>query len=127
MSASELADLNGNDQTYGACPAGWRLPTYAELSALSAMAEDVDNEDGFAGLDNGAGQTINFNVNFLGYRDVANGTVSGADAYFWSDTEVGGNESNQAYGLVISSMDESGVRATNKAYAFTIRCVKDEP
>ena len=95
------------------------MPTSAELSALSDLASDVENENGF--------ETLGFNVNFLGYYNVAGNNAADTEkAFFWSDTEVDPDD-NQAYVMVIIAQDESDVNTSNKANAFTIRCVKDNP
>lgn len=124
MDAAELAGLQEKDQIFGACPGGWRLPTREELNALSALADAA--EGGFADLDDAADVTINFNVNFLGYYSISDHKAMGTEAYFWSDTEVDPAD-NQAYAMVIKSRDESDVNTSNKANAFTIRCVEDNP
>ena len=67
------ADVDGNSSlwntnTQGPCPTGWRLPTYAELSALRAMATTgkvTVGSDGNHGLVVGdvAGETLRFQGN----------------------------------------------------------------
>lgn len=119
MAASgTLAALNliEKDQVYGACPKGWRLPTSAELSVLSDLASDVNNEDGF--------ETLEFNVNFLGYYNVSgNNATETEKAFFWSSS----GDDEYAYGLVITSKVDSDVKTTNKTNGFTIRCIEDNP
>ena len=126
MSATELARLDEKDQIIGACPAGWRLPTKDELEALSSNASVAG--DGFAGLDDGAGKEVDFNIKFLGYYDASGHKVADTDkAYFWSGAEVENSDGKQAYGMVVTTVDEATVRENNKVYAFNIRCVKDTP
>lgn len=115
--AGALAALNlaEEDSRAGACPLGWRLPTDAEFEALGALAVAADK--GFA--------EFGFNLNFVGYYDVKDNNVSEtSNAYFWSGVQVAADD-QQAYGLVITAMDKSQVSTSNKAYAFTIRCVKE--
>ena len=109
------------DKVVGACPAGWRLPTKAELVNLSDFANDVA-EGGFADLDN-TDKVLNFNVDFLGYYNISAKKPMGTEANFWSSDAADSDE--QAWGLVIVDNDNSSVETSNKAYAYTIRCVKD--
>ncbi len=123
-SPTEFAKLDVADQVIGACPAGWRLPDSTELKELSAVATDKDNEKGYETLPKFGDKTVNFNVNFAGFYNVNSNKVDNTGkAYFWSSelTDV----KDQAYGLAITSTTESKGNSTNKAYAFTIRCVKD--
>ena len=106
--------LKDKDKVVGACPAGWRLPTKAELEDLSNFANDVA-EGGFADLDN-TDKVLNFNVDFLGYYNISAKKPMGTEA---TDSD------EQAWGLVIVDNDNSSVETSNKAYAYTIRCVKD--
>ena len=91
------------------------MPTDAEFEALGALAVAADK--GF--------EEFGFNLNFVGYYDVKDNKVSEtSNAYFWSGVQVAADD-QQAYGLVITAMDKSQVSTSNKAYAFTIRCVKE--
>ena len=113
LEPEELDALDKKDSVVGACPAGWRLPTKAELQALSAQAADVEVENGFEDLD--------FNVNYLGFYKA--GAAKETDkAYFWSSVD----SDDYAYGLVITSKIASDVKLSNKADAYTIRCVKED-
>ena len=119
----EALNLDSSDVVFGACPAGWRLPTAEELRALSDYATRTA-EGGFADLDNDKDVVLNFNVNFLGYYDVdAKATDGVGKAYFWSETAIEGEE-EEAYSLIIKDNDHASVDASHKTYAFTIRCVK---
>ena len=113
--------LAAKDEVYGACPRGWRLPAKDELASLSDYANRAA-AGGFADLDN-TEQVLSFNVNFLGYYD-ANSVVGSGKAYFWSGTGDSGDD-DRAWGLVIKDNDHSSVDLTQKAYAFTIRCVQE--
>ena len=123
------ADVDGlklvaKDRVPGACPAGWRLPTDLELTEIVAMANVADL--GFEDLDNSADVTINFNMNFLGYYNVNDkNSADKSSAYFWSNTTVPDTEDKQAYGMVVTKIDEAEVSTSHKMYAFTIRCVED--
>jgi uncharacterized protein (TIGR02145 family) len=127
MGAVAVADRNleAKDMVVGACPNGWRLPTDVELEALSYLATKKA-EGGYADLDNDKKVVLNFNVDFLGYYDVDDKAAMGSEAYFWSATEAVDN-AEQAWSLVITNNDKSSVSASNKTYAFTIRCVYDGP
>jgi uncharacterized protein (TIGR02145 family) len=115
MSDDEIATLIKKDQTAGACPAGWRLPTKDELDQLQAAGADLDNEEGFI--------DVGFDFNFVGYYNANDNKVMNAEyAYFWS-SDWDENDDKQAYGIVITAMDKSKVSTTNKVYGFTIRCV----
>ena len=118
MSDDEIANtLIKKDQTAGACPAGWRLPTKDELDQLQAAGADLDNEEGFI--------DVGFDFNFVGYYNANDNKVMNAEyAYFWS-SDWDENDDKQAYGIVITAMDKSKVNTTNKVYGFTIRCVTD--
>lgn len=124
--AIEALKLAEKDKTFGACPAGWRLPTQEELVALSSKANVA--ELGFADLDDASDVTVNFNVEFLGYYDVeTKGVVDANDAaYFWSKTPVT-EDDRQAVDLLVTDIDRSVVNTSNKAFAFTIRCVEKLP
>jgi uncharacterized protein (TIGR02145 family) len=115
MSDDEIATLIKKDQTAGACPAGWRLPTKRELDVLQAAGANLDNENGFI--------DVGFDFNFVGYYNADDNKVMNAEyAYFWS-SDSDENDDKQAYGIVITAMDKSKVSTTNKVYGFTIRCV----
>ena len=115
MTEGEIKKLNVEDQTSGACPAGWRLPTKDELDLLQAAGANVENENGF--------DDVGFDFKAVGYYDANNNKVmKGDNAYFWSDTEDE-DDVKQAYGLVVMDKASSVVNTTNKVYAFTVRCV----
>lgn len=125
---AELKKLDSADRVIGACPDGWRLPTLAEFEELNDLGTSANNEDGYETLtksDDPDAKTVNFNVNFAGYYSVSSNKVVNADkiAYFWSSSED--DVENQAYGLAITSTVKGATNSANKAYAFTIRCVKD--
>jgi uncharacterized protein (TIGR02145 family) len=109
LEATEIAKLDEVHRTVGACPAGWRLPTKAELESLSALAAKPETENGFEDLE--------FNVQFLGSYGSDDGK-----AYFWSGTA---DDSDMAYGLTVTDKITSAVKISNKTYAFTIRCVSE--
>jgi uncharacterized protein (TIGR02145 family) len=114
--------LEEKDKVVGACPAGWRLPTKDELEALSDYANDKA-DGGFADLDNSE-KVVNFNVDFLGYYDISEMKAMGTEANFWSSDDAESDE--QAWNLEIADNDNSSVKTSSKAYAYTIRCVLDE-
>ena len=126
MTEAEVDGLKlvAKDRVPGASPAGWRLPTDKELADIAALANVADL--GFEDLDNDANVTINFNMNFLGYYNVNDkAAVEKSSAYFWSNVTVPDTEDKQAYGMVVTKIDEAAVSTSHKMYAFTIRCVED--
>ena len=48
----------------------------------------------------------------------------GTEANFWSSDAAESDE--QAWNLKIAGNDNSSVKTSNKAFAYTIRCVLDE-
>ena len=124
-----VANLQEKDKKIGACPEGWLLPTKQQLEGIAKNATLA--KDGFAGL---IAEIIlattpatedeyvytDFNVNFLGYYG-SNST----EAYFWSSDFVG-EDGLEAYGMVIEDKDKATVGTSNRKYAFTVRCVRED-
>jgi uncharacterized protein (TIGR02145 family) len=120
----EAQNLDAIEKVYGACPDGWVVPTKADLDELSLKANGAIK--GFADLDDNDNKLVNFNMKFLGYYDADAKEVSDSEkAYFWSATDVFLDEDqDQAYGMIVTDLDASSVKTSNKKYAFTIRCVE---
>ena len=113
LTTAQLTALDEKDTVIGACPAGWRLPTREEFQTISDLAADPDTENGF--------EDLKFNINYLGFYKAGAATDT-EKAYFWSSVASG---NDYAYGLVVTSKIDSEVKLSNKADAYTIRCVKE--
>ena len=60
----------------------------------------------------------------MGYYDISEMKAMGTEANFWSSDDAESEE--QAWNLEIADNDNSSVEISNKAFAYTIRCVLDE-
>jgi len=108
------------------CPAGWRIPTQAELATLeSANREWKTNyngsgNNGYLITDNATSVSIFLPAAGCRYGD--NGDVSGMDAYgyYWSSSP----NSNYAYYLDFYNGNFL-VYYYYRAYGFSIRCVAE--
>jgi uncharacterized protein (TIGR02145 family) len=115
------------EATNDPCPAGWRVPTLAELqSLLNSGSEWVENYNGTGvnGRVFGSGANSIF-LPAVGYRDVDDGSLNGQSEYgrYWGSTPDE-NSSRRAYHLTFgSSYAEWNYR--NRAGARAIRCVKE--
>src|SRR5574344_661979 len=111
--------------TYDPCPAGWRVPTSAELEALLGGTSPslVLYNSQYGAWFNGTTSPGTSGV-FLpaaGYRD-SNGTAYDRGSYggYWSGTPGG----DYTYGLYFD--DGNALMIINyRAYGFSVRCVKD--
>lgn len=111
----------------GICPIHWHIPTYAEFQTLS----NFTGGDGYSlhisdGLGGTPGtNTSGFSALFGGDRDFSGNYFESLSiyAFLWSSSEDG--ESGR-YLLLNSSNSDITPSATNKAYGFSVRCVKDE-
>ncbi len=95
------------------CPSGYRLPTEAELDAEHLSWSS----------DNSAGAIASaLKLPMAGRRDFSLGSLSnvGAIGFYWSSTVSGAN----ARFLFFSSSD-AGMNFYNRAYGFSVRCLKD--
>jgi uncharacterized protein (TIGR02145 family) len=109
-------------------PAGWRVPTLAELETLLDTGK-VSNEwtslNGVSGrrfTDKTTGVSI-----FLpaaGYRYDNNGTLSyaGTNGSYWSSTQY---DSNFAYNLLFGSNLAYTGNGSHRHYGFSVRCVQN--
>ena len=100
------------------CPAGWRLPTNAELNALGIGTWTTENGVTGRRFSAAGGNTI-----FLpaaGYRST-NGTLSsaGTHGFYWSSTQLA---ETYARGLGFDSSHTLS-RVGNRAQGFSVRCV----
>ncbi len=109
---SAWADGGAND----ICPAGFSVPTEAELTADTAGATTTD-------VINSATAFSSFlKIPVAGYRYRANGALNdvGSDVYLWSRSARGSNGRS----LDIGS-DTAGFGSTNRAYGLSVRCIRD--
>ena len=131
------ADEDGYYYTWDAamnvCPSGWSLPSDSDWATLEeaavAGASGVDwlNTTSWRGTTEGTslkvGGTSGFNAKLAGRRNT-NGSFyfRGDFSYLWSSTESGGN----AYRRCLYTSEARVYRSTsNKAYGFSVRCLKD--
>ena len=113
--------------TQGICPAGWHIPTYAEIQTLFTAV----NGDGNAlkavgqGTDWGAGtNTSGFTALLSSYRnDYGNFGTLGGLTYFWSSTDVDATNALN-FGLDHSTWNIL-LNSHVKDYGFAVRCLKD--
>jgi uncharacterized protein (TIGR02145 family) len=132
-------DWNGGQ---GPCPAGWRLPTLAEINNLLNLAATntvtpspgtasgtwtitswTTGASGGATIKPKAGDTTKtLRLPNAGYRQ-ATGTATGQDTYaeYWSSTPNG----TDAYRLSFNPSYLAGqMSALSKLYAWPVRCVR---
>ena len=138
-----------NCETYGrlytweaalnACPEGWHLPTKEEFVTLISNVGGIDVaakmlksttgwweavDDSGQALDCNGIDKYGFNVLPAGFRDF-NGIfyLAGKSADFWSATE---NDGDDAYYLSLDcSNEDAGLLNYDKAYATSVRCLRD--
>ena len=104
------------------CPAGWRLPTEAELHSLRDAGSELASLNGMPGYLFGVAPYQLF-LPATGWRMHGNGALSGVDewGFYWSGTENG-----TAYAMcLIFNNDFSFVEIGTRAWGFSVRCVAD--
>ena len=89
------------DSTVDICPAGWRLPTQAEIQAIA-------NTSG-----------ANFNLVTAGYYNGGELRLAGSRGYWWSATA-----SNATGQYILYYNDSWNVDHSGKRYGRSIRCIK---
>jgi len=109
------------------CPAGWRVPTQAELTNLVSYAVNVNplaTMNGVAGRFFVDGSNTLF-LPAVGSRITTNGTLSnqGTFGYYWSREESTAN-TNYAWCLSFGSTT-TNVGSNSKALGFSVRCVAE--
>jgi uncharacterized protein (TIGR02145 family) len=108
------------ETTNNVCPAGWRVPTNAELTALASAGSTWTTTP--------AGRTFGTAPNqiFLpaaGYRSNSSSTLTTAGTYgnYWSSTP----SSTYSYLLGFNSSGVSPGSSDNRARGFSVRCVAE--
>jgi len=129
---------NGNSaMTWGTannvCPAGWKIPTSAELQRLAAAAGQWTSINGIAGRIFGSGSNTIF-LPTAGCRDswIGGSAISnkGVNGYYWSSVGT-----TDAIGDLVAAYMMRITKGNNvidfekysRAIAGNIRCVKDIP
>ena len=121
---------SGNIQ--GVCPSGWHLPSKDEWTALltavgglSTAGKMLRSTFGWNRSGNGA-DDFGFSALSAGQRNGEGDFYDeGNGALFWGATEFG---SDYAYRLYLySDADDVHLGYFFKDYAFSVRCVKDDP
>ena len=95
------------------CPVGFRVPTVTEQNTLVSAASITNSLTA-------ASSTLKFTV--PGFRNASDGTLYnvGSYGYYWSST-VSGTTASYRYFY----SDDSSTLNSNRAYGFTVRCLKD--
>jgi len=127
---NEMMDYTNIGMAQGICPAGWHLPTDSEWKTLEmelGMTQVQADTTPWRGTNQGTqlkqGGSSGFQALLAGYR-FTNGSFNnrGSIAIFWSSTESGSN----AWNRNLSSSEARVLRGTSdKAFGFSVRCVKD--
>ncbi|OQB02131.1 MAG: hypothetical protein BWY21_02257 [Parcubacteria group bacterium ADurb.Bin216] len=119
-----------------ACPSGWHLPNDTEWKTLEmslGMTQTQADATGWRGTDEGSklsNYTLNgnnssgFTALMSGYRST-NGSFSniGSRTYFWSSSAS--SSSNAWYRYLSTSNSTVRRDNSNKAYGFSVRCLRD--
>ena len=105
-SAGEVCnDTTQQDATRSVCPAGWTLPTQAQLNAVPQKDSHFTASSGLAGLYNGSS---------LKY--------AGTNGYWWPSTAR--SDTNQYFLGYLSGYDAWYVDFDYKYLGFSVRCVR---
>lgn len=106
VSAGEVCnDTTKQDATRSICPAGWKLPTQAQLNAVPEMDSHFIAASGLAG--NYKGGSLNY---------------AGDDGYWWASTAY--SATNQYRLSYDSAFDIWGVGRSYKYLGTSVRCVR---
>jgi uncharacterized protein (TIGR02145 family) len=110
------------------CPKGWHLPTKAEFETL---LKDVG--DGISSSKNLRAQSWNQGQDTYGFGVLPAGAYSdgayyefGSYARFWSKTDYTGSGCSSTCAYDLRILDTlAGTGFGNKAYGYSVRCLKD--
>ena len=103
------------------CPAGWRVPTRAELQSLNSAGSEWAKRNGVVGRLYGTAPNQIF-MPASGWRN-SNGALhfTGANGYWWSNAQIG---NTLAWSLWFGNLG-SHISDLNRAGAFSVRCVAE--
>ena len=109
------------------CTRGWRMPTKDDYMTLKKNLEDIQKQVNSKKSTNFVSKYMFFGPTFEAYASNPQGELvkQGSFAQYWSTSEFG---PNHGFHLSINISDDMYPLAnSNKAFGFTLRCVKDLP
>lgn len=118
----------------GLAPAGWHIPTDAELGTLStclggdAVAGGAMKETGtthWVSPNTGATNSSGFTALPGGYRSSAGSFSIGLEGNWWSSTEFNTEEARYRNLLYVNGNLGGGGTTTSKRNGFSVRCLRD--
>ena len=115
-SGASRIDAWANGGANDICPAGFSVPTEAELTADTISANITGNASAFSSF---------LRIPVAGYRDRANGSVSSvrSGAYLWSRSANGVN--GRGLNITVSIADFNSNNSNSRALGFSVRCIRD--
>ena len=115
-SGASRIDAWANGGANDICPAGFSVPTEAELAADTISANITGNASAFSSF---------LRIPVAGYRDRANGSVSSvrSGAYLWSRSANGVN--GRGLNITVSIADFNSNNSNSRALGFSVRCIRD--
>ena len=115
---SSNAEGDSWDKANDPCPAGWRIPTDAELQGLTDAGSQWTAVNGVDGRIFGT----DLFLPATGYRSFDNGALSnvGTYGYYWSSASNGANAS-----CLFFLSDNFYMRVAYRATGFSVRCVAE--
>ena len=125
------SESNPKKTEYDPCPAGWRVPTYAELSELCQNYSSWTSEEGQPGYWFSGASSYTENVPqvfFLaaGYRSCDDGYAydRGYRGYYWSSRPYNLYDYNYAYRLNFAHT-HAHMGYPGRADGYSVRCVQE--
>ncbi len=115
-SGASRIDAWANGGANDICPAGFSVPTEAELAADTISANITGNASAFSSF---------LRIPVAGYRDRENGSVSSvrSSAYLWSRSANGVN--GRGLNITVSIADFNSNNSNSRALGFSVRCIRD--